>query len=123
MPTAPAACAFFAFTTNVHTPRSTRTILPATCGAFVYAVQPSVVVGPSGLAASSAATTSPVRSKPCAPNSAEFACFVPATAAGAFTFASAIELVHRNIRMRGRWPSAGVDMFALLVPVKSCASA
>src|SRR5918996_1793238 len=85
--TAPAFCAFFTFTVNVHAgaggggpPRSITAILPATSAAFVSGLQPSVVDGPSALAGSSATTTAP--ETPVAvtggPNAALVAPYVPA---------------------------------------------
>src|SRR5947207_8722134 len=63
-PIAPAACAFCALSTNVQLPligpRSTSAHLPWTALALVYALQPSVVLGPTVSAASSAGTMSPV---------------------------------------------------------------
>src|SRR5687768_15423720 len=60
-PVAPAACAFAAFTTKPHVPRSTIAIFPATVAALVNAVQPSVVDGPAAFAASRPTTTLPLK--------------------------------------------------------------
>jgi hypothetical protein len=57
-----------------------------------------------------------VRSNACAPNSAVADCFTPRERGGDSTFASDSPLVQKYMRMRGRWPSGGVFMFALLVP-------
>ena len=122
-PIAPAFCAFLTFSTNRQTPRSMAAILPATAAALVNAVQPSVLVGPVGLAASSASATSAVTSKPWGPNAAVSEVLTPAIGAGGFTLSSDTPPVQKCMRMRGRWPSGRVDMFALLLPPKSCASA
>ena len=114
-PAAAASWALRTLTTKRQSPRSITAILPATAAALVNAVQPSVVVGPSVVAASRASTRSPVRSNDVGPKAAMPASLTPASAAGALIRASTAELLQRYIRIRGRSPSAGVVMSALSV--------
>src|SRR6476646_5305290 len=85
MPIAPAATALACLVVKGHVPRSTNAHLPATDAALVYAVQPSVVVGPGGLAASVATTMVAVTGVvvKAGPNAAGMAVHGPAAPAGA----------------------------------------
>src|SRR5688500_13524952 len=106
-PIAPAASACCAFTTNVHDPRSTRAMRPATSDAFVYAVQPSVVAGPSTFAASSAATIAPLigRVSGSGPNVAVFTSKLRARADGAVTTSVVADARNSLVRARVNGPS------------------
>ena len=90
---------------ELHTPEKlTATILPVTV--LVYAWQPSSV----GAVPSTARMRSPVISKLRGPALNGSLRGVPADV----TSAVLVPAVHRNMRIRGRAPSAGVDMSALL---------
>src|SRR4051812_43526206 len=108
MARAPAAFAFRALSAKVHVPpRLTKAILPATAEPITE--QPS---------AGEAATMSPVTVNACVPKTAVPTPYCPASADGE-SMVSAWKVIasKRYICMRGRLPSDGVDMFALLRPV------
>ncbi len=114
-PTAPAFCALSAFTLKVQVPRSRTAIFPATL--VVSGWHPSLV----GAVESLASTACIERSKVAGPNAAAAADTSSGTEAALTRLSDAG--VHRYICMRGRAPSAGVDMFALLMPPRSWPSA
>ena len=109
-PTAPAVWALRTWAVKAQLERSTRAILPAT--ELTMASQPSLGVPTPSLTT----TTSAVTRNDCGPKVAVPADLSPAMPAGLLT-RTRVSGLNTYICMRGRPPSAGVDMLALLVPL------
>ena len=106
-PSAPAACALSTLVLNEQVPRSTSAILPDTPAPVP--VQP--LIGDDS-------AMSPVRSNAEGPNCAPALWSAPASVTGKLMMTvNACAALKIYMRIRGRLPSDGVDMFALLRPL------